>query len=426
MQLVLLGLNHKTAPVEVREAFSFTPEEQNNALEFLYNYPGIIECVVLSTCNRMEIYALVKQCQDPHDLIFKALCQIRSIATGYEEAFYCKTDRACVDHLFHVSSGLDSLVVGEGQILSQLKAAYLRSYQGGYTETVFNILFQRAIRIGKLVRTRTAIADTPVSVSYTAVNLAEEVLNKPMNQAKALILGAGTMSELTATHLQAKGINTIFVSNKTYSKAQALAERFGGQAIRLDDYVELAKQADILITSTGAPHYLVDLEAAKEIAAAKKGQPFVMIDIAVPRDIDPVVETIDGIHLFNIDALESVVENNRKQRLEEAHKAEPLIEEAVNELFEKLDYLRVRPMMALLADKAEQIRQRELHRAMAKLSDLPDHERRIMESMSRMIVRKLLRDPMIHLQHVETVISKEEEDQYWAIFRDMFNLQKEK
>lgn len=234
------------------------------------------------------------------------------------------------------------------------------------------------------------------------------------------------MSELTATHLQAKGINTIFVSNKTYSKAQALAERFGGQAIRLDDYVELAKQADILITSTGAPHYLVDLEAAKEIAAAKKGQPFVMIDIAVPRDIDPVVETIDGIHLFNIDALESVVENNRKQRLEEAHKAEPLIEEAVNELFEKLDYLRVRPMMALLADKAEQIRQRELHRAMAKLSDLPDHERRIMESMSRMIVRKLLRDPMIHLQHVETVISKEEEDQYWAIFRDMFNLQKEK
>ena len=200
MQLVLLGLNHKTAPVEVREAFSFTPEEQNNALEFLYNYPGIIECVVLSTCNRMEIYALVKQCQDPHDLIFKALCQIRSIAAGHEEAFYCKTDRACVDHLFHVSSGLDSLVVGEGQILSQLKAAYLRAYQGGYTETVFNILFQRAIRIGKLVRTRTAIADTPVSVSYTAVNLAEEVLNKPMNQAKALILGAGTMSELTATY----------------------------------------------------------------------------------------------------------------------------------------------------------------------------------------------------------------------------------
>lgn len=426
MQLVLLGLNHKTAPVTVREAFSFTSEEQNSALETLYNHSGIIECVILSTCNRMEIYALVKQCDNPFQLMVDALSRIKPIALDNERAFYCKTDRDCVTHLFRVSAGLDSLVIGEGQILSQLKAAYIKAYEGGYTGTVFNILFQRAIRVGKLVRTQTSIADTPVSVSYTAVNLAEQVLNKPISQAKALILGAGTMSELTATHLQAKGIQTIFVSNKTYEKAQALAERFQGQAIRLDDYVELAKQADILITSTGAPRYLVGLDEANIIAEAKGGQPFVMIDIAVPRDIDPAVERVEGIHLFNIDALENVVEDNKQQRLEEARKAEPIILDAVEELFEKLNYLRVRPMMALLADKAEKIRQRELHRAMVKLPNLNDGDRRIMESMSRMIVRKLLRDPMIHLQHAEEVFTKEEEERYWKIFHAMFNLQEEK
>lgn len=426
MQLVLLGLNHKTAPVTVREAFSFTKEEQSSALERLYNHPGIIECGVLSTCNRMEIYALVKQCEDPLAFMLQALAEVKPMALDSKDYFYCKTDRACVEHLFRVSAGLDSLVIGEGQILSQLKAAYLTAYEGGYTGTVFNILFQRAIRVGKLVRTQTSIADTPVSVSYTAVNLAEQALHKPISQAKALILGAGTMSELTAIHLQAKGIQTIFVSNKTYEKAQALAERFHGQAIRLDDYVELAKQADILITSTGAPRYLVGLEEAKIIAEAKGGQPFVMIDIAVPRDIDPAVESVEGIHLFNIDALESVVEDNKQQRLEEARKAEPIIMDAVEELFEKLNYLRVRPMMALLADKAEKIRQRELHRAMVKLPNLAEGDRRIMESMSRMIVRKLLRDPMIHLQHAEEVFTKEEEERYWKIFHAMFNLQEEK
>ena len=426
MQLVLLGLNHKTAPVNVREAFSFSKEALEAALDELYNRPGVVECVILSTCNRMEVYALIKETENPKAFMLRALNEIKEITLANEEYFYCKTDRDCLEHLFRVASSLDSLVVGEGQILSQVKAAYISAYSGGYTGTVFNIIFQRAIRVGKVVRTQTSIADTPVSVSYTAVNLAEEVLYKPLSEAKVLILGAGTMSELTATHLQAKGVDTIFVSNKTFEKAQALAERFNGQAIRLDDYVELAKQADILITSTGAPRYLVGVEEAQVIAEAHGGQPFVMIDIAVPRDIDPLVESVPGIHLFNIDALESVVEENKAQRLEEAKKAEPFILEAVEEVLNKLNYLRVRPMMALLADKAEQIRQRELHRAMVKLPNLPDHERRIMESMSRMIIRKILRDPMIHLTHVEDVISKEEEEKYWNIFRDMFNLQKEK
>ena len=396
MKLVVLGLNHRSAAVEVRERFSFDKDEVVAALNRLYEFDCISECVILSTCNRTEIYAALEGVEFPKDYMLAVLKDLKGADYIDADAFFFYEERDCIEHLFRVSASLDSLVLGEGQILSQLKGAYIQAYSAGCTGTIFNILFQRAISVGKKVRTNTGIANTPVSVSYTAVNLAEDSLDKPLSEATVLILGAGTMSELTATHLQAKGVKTIFVSNRTFAKAEMLAERFNGKAVKLDNFVDYAKDADILITSTGAPHYIITEREAKKITTLRKGEPIVMIDIAVPRDIDPAVADLDGIYLFNIDSLESVVEENKAQREEEARRAEPIIHDAIEELLDKLSYLTVRPMMALLTEKAERIRRRELHRALAKLPDISDKERRVMDSMSRMIIRKMLREPMIH------------------------------
>ncbi|WP_251422682.1 glutamyl-tRNA reductase [Veillonella agrestimuris] len=422
MQLVVLGLNHRSAAVAVRERFSFEKDEVKAALNKIYEYDRISECVILSTCNRTELYAVLEDVEQPKQYMLDVMKDLKDADSIDESAFFFYQDRECVDHLFRVSASLDSLVLGEGQILSQLKVAYIEAYSAGFTGTVFNILFQRAISVGKKVRTNTGIANTPVSVSYTAVNLAEDSLDKPLSEATVLILGAGTMSELTAIHLQSKGVKTIFVSNRTFAKAETLAKKFNGHAIKLDDVVDYAVEADILITSTGAPHYIINEKEARRIAARRNGMPMVMIDIAVPRDIDPAVADIDGIYLFNIDALESVVEENKQQREEEAKRAEPIIHEAIEDVLDKLSYLSVRPMMALLTDKADRIRSRELHRALAKLPDISDRERRIMDSMSRMIVRKMLREPMIHFNEIA---GTEEEGLYWDLFKDMFNLKKE-
>lgn len=425
MQLIVLGLNHRTAPVDIREKFSFDKTEVTAALNHVYEHEQVAECVLLSTCNRTELYAVLDDVAEPKKFMLNLLRHLRGIEEVAVEDhwFFAYEGEAMLHHLFSVAAGLDSLVIGEGQILSQLKVAYIAAYSRGLTGPVFNIIFQRAISVGKKVRTVTGIANKPVSVSYAAVNLAEDCLQKPMAEAKVLVLGAGEMSELTATHLQAKGVKGIFVSNRTFYKAEELAKRFSGEAIPFTNFSEAAKDADILITSTGAPHYIIDKEQAKRIVESRQGNPIVMIDIAVPRDIDPDVAEIPGVYLFNIDALESVVAKNKHIREQEAKKAWPIIEDTICEIQEKLSYLSVRPMMVLLSNKAERIRKRELHRAMAKLPDADERLRRIMDNMSRMIVRKLLRDPMIRFGEVA---GKEEENQYWKLFHEMFDLTKER
>ncbi len=372
MQLVVLGLNHRSAPVDVREKFSFSKEALDHAMDHIYAHEEVEECVLLSTCNRTELYVVLNDMENVKEYMIRLLLHLKGEETVDvdEKWFFLYEGKACISHLFRVASSLDSLVLGEGQILSQLKMAYISSYSKGLTASVFNIIFQKAIAVGKRVRTMTGIANTPVSVSYTAVNLAEDSLDIPISEAKVLILGAGQMSELTARHLQAKGVKSIFVSNRTFKTAEELAKQFNGKAV----------------------------------------------------DFDNFVEEIPGVYLFNIDALESVVEANKHQREEEARKAEPILEEALQEIEEKLQYLSVRPIMVLLSEKAEAIRKREVHRAMAKLPNATELERKIISNMSRMLVRKLLRDPMIHFGEVA---GKEEERDYWKLFQDMFALEVE-
>jgi glutamyl-tRNA reductase len=396
MQLVVLGLNHKTAPVEVRECFSFSEEQVKSALWHVREYDGINECVILSTCNRTEMYAVVDDAEEAFPIMQQFLEQMAAQEKEVANYLFFYTDVECIRHLFRVASSLDSLVIGEGQILSQVKKAYSIARDVGTTSTVLNTMFHRAIAVGKKVRTETRIAFSAVSVSYAAVELAKNVFGD-LSKSNVLLLGAGQMGELTARHLVETGVKTVFVSNRKYDRAVSLAEKFQGIAVPFEDFMKVAAKADIVITSTGAPHYIIRAWDVAHLMPKRNGQPIIFIDIAVPRDVEPEVAAINGASLYNIDDLEAVVESNMRLREQEAELAESIIETELDELVAKFRYLAFRPTMALLADKAERVRQRELKRALAKLPDIAPEQRKIMESMSKMIVRKLLRDPMVRI-----------------------------
>ena len=418
MQLVVLGLNHKTAPVEVRECYAFSEERIKYALHHLHEYEEISECVILSTCNRSEMYAVVEDAADALPVMQELFATVAGKAIECDDFIFYYTEDDCIRHLYRVSSSLDSLVIGEGQILSQVKKAYTLARHMGATSTVLNTLFHRAIAVGKKVRTETRIAYSAVSISYAAVELAKQMLGD-LSQSNVLVLGAGEMSELTARHLVENGVSTVFVSNRSYDRAKELADRFRGVAIPFGDFMECAAQADIVITSTGAPHYIVSAWDVAHLMPKRKGRPIMFIDIAVPRDVEPEVAAIAGVSLYNIDDLEAVVESNMKGRELEAKAAEAIIEADVAELVAKFQYLSFRPTIALLTDKAERIRQREVKRALAKLPEVSPEERRILENMSKMLVRKLLRDPMIKITEAA---GTDKEDLYLEAMRKLFKL----
>ena len=418
MQLVVLGLNHKTAPVEVRECYTFSEERIKHALHHLDEYEEISECVILSTCNRSEMYAVVEDAADALPVMQELFAEVAGNALESDNFIFYYTEADCIRHLYRVSASLDSLVVGEGQILSQVKKAYTLARHLGTTSTVLNTLFHRAIAVGKKVRTETRIAYSAVSISYAAVELAKRLFGD-LSKSNVLVLGAGEMSELTAKHLVDNGVKTVFVSNRSFDRAKDLAARFRGVAIPFGDFMECAAHADIVITSTGAPHYIISAWDIAHLVPKRKGRPIIFIDIAVPRDIEPEVAAIAGVTLYNIDDLEAVVESNIKGRELEARAAEEIIETEVDELVAKFQYLSYRPTIALLTDKAERIRQREVKRALAKLPEASPEERRILENMSKMLIRKLLRDPMIRINEAA---GTDKEEVYLEVLRKLFKL----
>lgn len=397
MQLAVLGLNHKTAPVAVREKFAISQDSLIDGLHHIDEYGAILEAVILSTCNRSEIYAVLDDGDDGKDILRQFLFDLTGNEDDIDCYLYYYPGDACITHLFEVAASLDSLIIGEGQILSQVKKAYAVARENNATSTVLNTLFHRAISTGKRVRTETHIAYNAVSVSYAAVELAKTVFNGDLSESSALIYGAGETAELTAKNLLGKGIKKIYIANRHIEKAKSLAQKFAGEAVPFDKAFTQAGDIDIVVTSTGAPHYVVKPWETQQFMARRKGRPLVFIDIAVPRDVDPDVEKIKGILLYNIDDLKAVVEDNIKRRGEEAKTARKIIKEEVDELIERFQYLSFRPVMVLLTDKAERIRCREVKRAMNKLDELSPLQERAMENMSRMIVRKLLREPMSKL-----------------------------
>ena len=392
MHLKILGLNHTTAPIEVREKFSVDKEALRRGLENLDDYDGLSEAVVLSTCNRSEIYAVTAEgCE-------VAVHQfLNDLIGGIDEKFlYEYDDEHCAKHLFEVAAGLDSLIVGEGQILSQVKEAYSIAKAAQATGTILNTLFNRAIAAGKRVRTETRIAYNSVSVSSAAVELAAGKLGG-LSDKSVLIFGAGKMAQLTAKHLLAHGVKKIFVANHHIERAIEMASRIGGLAVAWEEALIGAAQVDIIITSTGAPHYVIKPWQTQQLMARRNGRGIFFIDIAVPRDVDPEVGKIKGVTLYNIDDLESVVEKNLQARQREALLAKKIVAEDAAAVMERFKYLKFRPLMANLSERAEKIRLREIRRVSSKLPNLTDDERKILDQMTRRIVRKLLRLPMMKL-----------------------------
>ncbi len=403
MHLTVIGLNHRTAPIEVREKVSLSKEAIKQKLCEL----DCDEAVLLSTCNRTELYAF---------------CDVERLKKIFfdcaEECLYTFHGAECIRHLFEVASSLDSLVIGEGQILSQVKEAYAIAKDVGATGTVLNTLFNRAIAVGKKVRTETRIAYNSVSVSYAAVELASKKLGGLAGRS-ALIFGAGKMAELTAQYLLARGMKKIFVTNHHLARAEELAAKIGGEAIAWNETERHADEIDVIVTSTGAPHYVIKEKTARRMMSLRNWRRVFIIDIAVPRDVDPEVARLDGVTLYNIDDLEAVVDEHIKQRREEAESARKIIDEATAELVERFKYLPFRPLMATLSERAEEMRQRELRRAMSKLAGMTVEDQRVIDNMTKMIVRKLLRLPMMNLN---LSAGTPDEKFYAAAIKGLFDL----
>ncbi len=419
-----MGLNHDSAPVEVREKLAFSQKQLGEAAEEIFSrIPEIDEKVILSTCNRVEIYANVEDAQKGFDAIKRFLYGYHEIPAGtLEDYFYTYTMEAAVEHLFTVSSSLDSMVVGEPQILGQVKDAYTNARQVRATGRILNQLFEKAFSVAKKIRSETGIAEQAVSVSYAAVELAIKIFGH-LDGRVALLIGAGEMVELAGKHLATKGVKSIFVANRSFDRAVELATKLGGSAVEYKRFVEELVNADIVISSTAAPRYIIKREMVEAAMSHRGGKPVFLIDIAVPRDIDPAVNDLDNVFLYDIDDLGKVVAENRMEREKEAKKGRKMIRSEVASFTNWLETLEMEPTIMAMRRKAEKIKERELAKTLAKL-DLGGENEKAIEAMASSIVNKILHDPTLHLKsHASPDIDKHHRRSITKMVRNLFNLE---
>ncbi|NLC06662.1 MAG: glutamyl-tRNA reductase [Syntrophomonadaceae bacterium] len=423
MFIIVVGLNHRTAPIEVREKLALTGTTLNKALRELKEMPGIEGCVILSTCNRFEIYCAVREVEQGlktvKDFISSQLAVLTTESTGFDQYLYAPTCHDAISHLFRVAAGLDSMVIGESQILGQVRDAYELALNQEVTNGVINTLFQQAITVGKRVRTETAIDRSAVSISYAAVELAKQVIGQ-LKGHSVLIIGAGETGELTARHLVANGVNSVMVSNRSFDRALELAREFKGQAKRFEQLEESLAEADIVISCTAACHYVLRLDQVQKAMAVRSERPLMIIDIAVPRDVDPLVSKLKGVHLFDIDDLKNVVDENFKERQLEAIKAERIVREELAEFNNWLNTLFVVPTIVALKEKAEKIKQTELTRAFNRLGSINAREEKVITSLANSIVNQLLHDPIIQLK---AYASDQQGHLYTEVLQNLFRLE---
>lgn len=422
MPIVVLGLSHKTAPVEVREKLSFPEAEQGDALKELLASECLSEAVIVSTCNRTEIYFVCTSEEKGKEEVIKFISSNRRLPTeSFQPYLYFFTERAAVYHLLRVVSSLDSMVIGEAQILGQIKDAYEIALESGATKTIFNRLFRQALEVGKLVRTETSIGEAAVSISYAAVQLAKNVF-EDLSGRRAMIIGAGEMGELTVVHLLDCGVKSIYVVNRTYKRAVELAKKFGGQPFSFDQLYDCLAEADIVISSTGATGFVVTEGRVAEVMKKRKNRPLFFIDIAVPRDVEPSVGGLYNVFLYDIDDLEQVVESNKKEREKEARKAESIIEGEVEEFFDWLSTLEVVPLLRSFRRQIEEIKEKELETFLNKMPHLSEKDKEAVKVMTHRLVNKFLHNPTLKLKEV---VNEKDGYNYIEALRFLFDLTEE-
>ncbi|HEY8476354.1 MAG TPA: glutamyl-tRNA reductase [Chloroflexota bacterium] len=396
MIIVAVGLNHRVAPIELRERLSFRPDEMPAALAALRGYAS--EGALLSTCNRTEVYGLVGHSASGQRSLAHFLSDSRRVPLDeFLPHLYVHVQEGAVAHLFRVACGLDSMVVGEPQILGQVREAYEAARSAGTAGTVIGRLFQHAIEVGKRARTETEISRNAVSVSSVAVGLAQRCLGDLAGRT-VLVIGAGEMGKATARSLVGAGASRLLVASRTLEHAAALAGTVGGQALALGGVEAALVDADIVISSTAAPGYVLDYETVRRAHGARGGRPLLLVDIAVPRDVDPAVATLPNVHLYNVDDLQALSEANLREREREAQRVETMLAAEVPRFKDWWYSREVVPTISALLDWAESVRREEVAKAVSRLGGLSAREVETIEAMSSAIVNKLLHHPIVRLK----------------------------
>jgi glutamyl-tRNA reductase len=391
MNIVLLGLNHKTAPIELRERLAVGPQQLEAATRSLVEAPGVIEGMILSTCNRVELLtSLEPNAPDLMDFVGNYFAIEPALLAPH---IYEYRQENAVRHLFRVACSLDSMVIGEPQILGQVKSSYLAARSAGAVRGHLDKVLQRAFVVAKRVRSETQIGNSSVSIASVAVELARKIFGSLENKT-VLLVGAGKMSEQAARHLIDQGAGSVLVANRTQERAEQLAQRFRGRTIRFDDLYASADQADIIITSTGSARPVFRREHAHHFLQQRRGRPMFFIDIAVPRDVDPEVNKLDGIFLYDIDDLQSVAGSHLKERGNAAELAEAMIVDEVAKYQRRLHALNVAPEIVQFQQAVEQMRRAELRRVANRLQSLSPEQQAAVEALTRGLVNKFLHQPV--------------------------------
>ncbi len=419
MKLLLTGLSHKTAPVHLREHLAIAESALPRALQELQKL-GAAEAVVLSTCNRVEFSISTPDEVEPRVVLDQFLTQWQVPRAAFDGYLYRFESREAIHHIFRVASSLDSMVVGEPQILGQMKAAYKAAQKEGAVGGLLENVLTRAFSAAKRVRTETGIGEMAVSVSYAAVELARMLFSSLKGQ-RVLIIGSGKMGELAAKHLRRSGANNIFVTNRTQSRAEEMARTFDGRVVEYATFPTMLHEIDIVIASSGAPHFILTRDEMQRVIRQRRHKPMFLIDIAVPRNIEPAVNEIDGVFLKDVDDLAGVVDANLKEREKQAQDAETIIAEEVEHMMARLRIEGVTPTIVSLQTQLEEIRSAEVARALRRMPGLTPEQQQQIEAMTRSIVNKIAHGPISELRRHAT---EPEGDHAIDVIRKVFHLQR--
>jgi glutamyl-tRNA reductase len=423
-EIVIVGMNHRSAPVEVRESVAFANPYVRDALGQLRAYPSIQEGVILSTCNRVEVVAAVSDGRSAFDEIKIFLREQRSHrnAADLDEHVYEYGGSDAVRHLFRVAASLDSMVVGEPQILGQLKEYYDAARRAGTVGTILHRLFHRSFSVAKRVRTETGIASRAVSVASVAVDLAKRIFDR-FDDKTVMLIGAGRMGDLMARHLQSNGVQSLMVTNRTFERAVELAGRIHGSPILFEDFPHYLKMADLVIGCTGSPKILVDAATVDKVLRERKQKAMFFIDIGDRRNFDSRINEIDNAYIYNIDDLKAVAEENLQERSNEAERAEGIVDEEVENFTRWIRSLEQVPTITALRQRFEEIRRKEIEKSLhGGLRDLSEQQRAVLEDMTVAMINKMLHGPVTHLKKSPRVLD-DEETLYVAALKKLFDLE---
>ena len=417
MKVLVIGVNHKTANVEVREKLAFNGPKLEDGVYGLRKIPEVREAAVLSTCNRVELYLCVNKSAEAGDKIKDFLAVFHGLPRqDFEKSLFIHTGEEAIRHIFRVSSSLDSMVVGEPQILGQIKDTFDFALTKKTTGVLLNKLMKKAISTAKRVRTETRIAENAVSISFAAVELAKKIFTN-LTGRSFMLLGAGEMAELAARHLMNNGVQEVMVVNRTYERGCELASEFGGKPVRFEDFLQELVHADIIICSTGAPAYVLHKDQMHKAMKERKHRPVFIIDISVPRNIDPEINKLDNVYLYDVDDLQEVVDTNIHGRKIEAEKAEKIVNEEVEKFIRWMSSLDSVPTIVALRQKADEIKTEEVEKLKGRFPDLDEERMKAVEYMATAIINKLIHPPTVALKE-----DTEDRDELIAMIKKLYGI----